>query len=82
MTADPILRVVIAGARAGVEPGATARRAGGPEALLQASARRLDRLGVPAGFQVELRHARTTGLPEGPRIVNGHRTTPEVLEVV
>jgi DNA processing protein len=60
MTADPILRVVIAGARAGVEPGATARRAGGPEALLQASARRLDRLGVPAGFQVELRHARTT----------------------
>jgi hypothetical protein len=24
----------------------------------------------------------TKGLPEGPRIVNGHRTTPEVLEVV
>ncbi len=59
MTAEAILRVVIAGARAGVEPGATARRAGGPEALLHASTRSLDRLGVPAGFQTELRQARS-----------------------
>jgi DNA processing protein len=59
VTADAILRVVIAGARAGIEPGATARRAGGPEALLHAAPRRLDRLGVPAGFQTELRRARS-----------------------
>jgi DNA processing protein len=59
VTSEAIMRVVIAGARAGVEPGATARRAGGPEALLHATARRLDRLGVPAGFQAELRRARS-----------------------
>jgi DNA processing protein len=59
MSADAIIRVVIAGARAGVEPSAAARRAGGPEALLAAPPRRLDRLGVPATFQAELRRARS-----------------------
>ncbi len=52
------MRVVIAGARAGIEPSGTARRAGGPAALLAATARRLDQLGVPETFQAELRRAR------------------------
>jgi DNA processing protein len=59
VTADAVLRVVIAGARAGVEPSATARRAGGPGALLAATPARLVRLGVPDTFQTELRRART-----------------------
>ena len=58
MSAEAALRVVIAGARAGVEPSGTARRAGGPAALLAATARRLDQLGVPDTFQAELRRAR------------------------
>ena len=58
MSADAALRVVIAGARAGIEPSGTARRAGGPAALLAATAGRLDRLGVPETFQAELRRAR------------------------
>jgi len=56
--ADAALRVVIAGARAGVEPGGIARRAGGPEKLLAASAERLQRLGVPDSLSRELRLAR------------------------
>jgi DNA processing protein len=58
MTADAVMRVVIAGARAGTEPSGPARRAGGPEALLAATPRRLDQLGVPGTFQAELRRAR------------------------
>jgi DNA processing protein len=55
VSTEAALRVVIAGARAGVEPGGIARRAGGPEALLAASAARLERLGVPDSFGRELR---------------------------
>jgi DNA processing protein len=62
MTADAVMRVVIAGARAGIEPTATTRRAGGPEALLAATPRRLDQLGVPATFQAELRDARSADI--------------------
>jgi DNA protecting protein DprA len=58
VSAEAVLRVVIAGARAGVEPGGTVRRAGGAVALLACPPRRLDRLGVPAAFQAELRAAR------------------------
>ncbi len=59
MSADAVMRVVIAAARAGIEPSALARRAGGPEALLAATPRRLDRLGVPASLRDELRRARS-----------------------
>jgi DNA processing protein len=58
VSAEAALRVVIAGARAGIEPGATARRAGGPDRLLAATAATLERLGVSATFARELRHAR------------------------
>jgi DNA processing protein len=62
MSSDAVMRVVIAAARAGVEPSALTRRAGGPEALLRASATRLDRLGVPATLRDELRRARTADI--------------------
>lgn len=58
MSAEAALRVVIAGARTGVEPGAVARRAGGPERLLAATPAALDRLGVPDSLARELRRAR------------------------
>jgi DNA processing protein len=58
MSADAVLRIVIAGARAGIEPAGIARRAGGAAGLLTASAKRLDRLGVPESFRVELDRAR------------------------
>jgi DNA processing protein len=58
VSAEAALRVVIAGARAGIEPGAIARRAGGPEKLLAAVPATLDRLGVPESFARELRQAR------------------------
>jgi DNA processing protein len=64
VSADPIVRVVIAAARAGVEPAGTVRRAGGPAALLAASPRRLDALGVPATFQAELCDARDADVGE------------------
>ncbi len=57
-----VMRVVIAGARAGIEPSGAARRAGGPEALLAATTRRLDQLGVPATFQAALRSARSADI--------------------
>jgi DNA processing protein len=56
--AEAALRVVIAGARAGIEPGAIARRAGGPERLLAAAPAVLDRLGVPESLARELRRVR------------------------
>ena len=59
MSADAVMRVVIAAARAGIEPSALARRAGGAEALLAATPKRLDRLGVPESLRGELRQART-----------------------
>ncbi|HEY8860349.1 MAG TPA: DNA-processing protein DprA [Gaiellales bacterium] len=62
MSAEAVMRVVIAAARAGVEPSALSRRAGGPEALLRASARRLDRLGAPERLRDELRRARTADI--------------------
>ena len=58
MSAEAALRVVIAGARAGVEPGAIARRAGGPERLLAAAPAALDRLGVPDSFACGSRRSR------------------------
>jgi len=58
MSAEAALRVVIAGARAAIEPGGIARRAGGPEKLLAASPERLERLGLPESFARELRRAR------------------------
>jgi DNA processing protein len=58
VSAEAALRVVIAGARAGIEPGGIARRAGGPEKLLTAPAGRLERLGLPDSFAQELRRAR------------------------
>ena len=58
MSADAALRIVIAGAGAGIEPGGITRRAGGPEKLLAASADRLERLGLPDSFASELRRAR------------------------
>ena len=58
MSADAILRIVMAAGRAGVEPGGIVRRAGGPAALLSAGRKRLNGLGVPATFQVELGRAR------------------------
>ena len=58
MSAEAALRIVMAGARAGIEPGGIARRAGGPEKLLAASPERLERLGVPDSFAQELRRAR------------------------
>jgi DNA processing protein len=58
VSAEAALRVVIAGARTGVEPGAIARRAGGPERLLAAAPAALDRLGVPDSFAREIRRAR------------------------
>ena len=58
MSAEAALRVVIAGARAGIEPGAIARRAGGPERLLATAPAVLDRLGVPESLARELRRAR------------------------
>jgi DNA processing protein len=58
VSAEAALRVVIAGARCGVEPGAIARRAGGPDRLLAAAPAALDRLGVPDSFARELRRAR------------------------
>jgi DNA processing protein len=59
MSADAVVRVVIAAARAGIEPSALTRRAGGAEALLAARPKRLDRLGVPETMRDELRRART-----------------------
>jgi DNA processing protein len=59
VSADAVMRVVIAAARAGIEPSALARRAGGPGALLAATPRRLERLGVPESLAGELRRART-----------------------
>jgi DNA processing protein len=56
------MRIVIAAARAGVEPSALTRRAGGPGALLAATPKRLDRLGVPETFRDELRRARTADI--------------------
>jgi len=58
MTSEAALRIVIAGARAGIEPGGITRRAGGPEKLLTASVERLERLGLPDSFARELRRAR------------------------
>jgi DNA processing protein len=58
MSAEAALRVVIAGARTGVEPGAIAHRAGGPEKLLGAAPAALERLGVPDTLAHELRRAR------------------------
>lgn len=58
MSAEAALRVVIAGARTGIEPGAIARRAGGPEKLLAATAAALERLRLPDSFARELRRAR------------------------
>ncbi len=58
MSAEAALRVVIAGAQTGIEPGAIARRAGGPERLLAAAPAALDRLGVPESLARELRRAR------------------------
>jgi DNA processing protein len=48
----------MAAARAGVEPGALARRAGGAGVLLHAGRAVLDRLAVPGRLQAELRRAR------------------------
>jgi DNA processing protein len=50
--------VVAAAARAGVDAGALARRAGGPDRLLHASAKRLDALGVAPVLAHELAAAR------------------------
>jgi DNA processing protein len=58
------LRVVSAGARAGVDPGALARRAGGPVRLLSATASRLDALGVVPGLAGELAAARRADIGE------------------
>jgi DNA processing protein len=58
VSAEAALRVVIAGARAGIEPGSVARRAGGSETLLTASPAALDRLGVPGSLARELQRAR------------------------
>jgi DNA processing protein len=58
VSAEAALRVVIAGARCGVDPGAIAHRAGGPDRLLAAAPAALDRLGVPDSFARELRRAR------------------------
>jgi DNA processing protein len=58
VSAEAALRVVIAGARTGIEPGAVARRAGGADRLLAATPSALDRLGVPESFARELRRAR------------------------
>jgi DNA processing protein len=75
VSAEAALRVVIAGARAGIEPSGTARRAGGPAALLAATASRLDRLGVPETFQAELRRARHADLDGYRRELAGSGTT-------
>jgi DNA processing protein len=64
MSAEAIVRVVIAAARAGVEPAAVVRRAGGAAALLAAGSKRLDALGVPATLQGELRRARDADVGE------------------
>jgi DNA processing protein len=64
MSPETIIRVVIAAARAGVEPGGIVRRAGGPAALLGAGAKRLDALGVPATLRSELRRARDADVGE------------------
>ncbi|HET7171009.1 MAG TPA: DNA-processing protein DprA [Gaiellales bacterium] len=58
MSVEAELRVVAAAARAGVDAGALARRAGGPARLLSATASRLDALGVVPGFAGELAAAR------------------------
>lgn len=58
MSAESELRVIAAAARAGVDAGALARRAGGADRLLRASAKRLDALGVVPGLARELAAAR------------------------
>jgi DNA processing protein len=62
MSAEAELRVVAAAARAGVDAGALARRAGGAARLLSASASRLDALGVMPGLAGELAAARRLDL--------------------
>ena len=64
MSAEAELRVVAAAARAGVDAGALARRAGGAARLLTASASRLDALGVMPGLAGELVAARKMDLAE------------------
>ena len=64
MSVDAELRVVAAAARAGVDAGALARRAGGAARLLGASASRLDSLGVMPGLAGELVAARKLDLAE------------------
>jgi DNA processing protein len=64
VSAETILRIVVAGGRAGVEPAGIVRRAGGPAALLAAGPKRLDALGVPGTFQAELRRARSVDVGE------------------
>jgi DNA processing protein len=62
LSAEAVMLVVIAAARAGVEPSALTRRAGGPKALLAATAKRLDRLGVPETLRAELRRVRVADI--------------------
>jgi DNA processing protein len=64
MSTEAELRVVAAAARAGVDAGALARRAGGAARLLGASASRLDALGVMPGLAGELVAARRLDLAE------------------
>ena len=64
MSAESELRVIAAAARVGVDAGALARRAGGADRLLRASARRLDALGVVPGLARELAAARTSDVAE------------------
>ncbi|HSD01416.1 MAG TPA: DNA-processing protein DprA [Gaiellales bacterium] len=64
MSAEAELRVVAAAARAGVDAGALVRRARGAARLLQASASRLDALGVMPGLAGELVAARRLDLAE------------------
>jgi len=64
VSAEAELRVVAAAARAGVDPGALARRAGGAARLLSAPASRLDALGVVPGLAGELAAARRADIAE------------------
>jgi predicted Rossmann fold nucleotide-binding protein DprA/Smf involved in DNA uptake len=64
VSAEAELRVVAAAARAGVDPGALARQAGGAARLISAPASRLDALGVVPGLAGELAAARRADIGE------------------
>ena len=59
MSAEDEVRVVMAAAEAGVDPGGAARRAGGADGLLRASPARLEALGVVPAYAEAVRRARS-----------------------